>query len=186
MKLLISFIITLFSCIITNAQDSLILWSLSKPLQWADFSGPVKEGSEYDAEVFAEVQYRYIFKDKNNFNFHVFATFNKNTSWSKKSKQSETLLKHEQMHFDLAELYARKLQEEFEKYDYTDNYAKEIVAIFEPIKNEYHLMQLKCDEETNHSLNKQKQVEWEAYIHTELLKGKFQSSTVNRTVAVKP
>lgn len=186
MKLLISFIITFFACIVTNAQDSLIVWSGSKPLRWTDFSGPVKPGSEYDAEVFAEVQYRYIFKDKNNFKFDVFATFSRNTSWSRKSKQSEALLKHEQMHFDLAELYARKLQEEFEKYNYTENFAKEIVAIFEPLKKEYHSMQLKCDEETNHSLNREKQEQWEAYIQAELLKGKFQSSTANRNGAVNP
>ncbi len=185
MKLFISFIVSFFAYTVVHAQDSLIVWTESRPLQWTDFSGAVKEDSKYDAEVFAEVQYRYIFLDKKHFKFDVFATFNKNTSWSKTAKQSEGLLKHEQMHFDLAELYARKLKEELENYNYTKNFAKEVIAIFEPIKKEYQLMQLKCDEETNHSLNKEKQLEWEAYLQNELLKGKFEASTV-RSGVVKP
>jgi hypothetical protein len=186
MKLLITLLITFFTGTIAHAQDSLIVWSENRQLKWDDFTGAVKQGTHYDAEVYAEVQYRYMFKDRKHFKFYVFATFNKNTSWSRKERQSEPLLKHEQMHFDLAELYARKLQEEFEKHNYTENFAQEITAIFEPIKKEYLAMQVKCDEETNHSLNKEKQVEWEAFLQNELLKGKFNSSTASRNEADKP
>ena len=92
--------------------------------------------------------------------FEVSANFNKNTSWCRKEYQSETLLKHEQLHFDIAELFARKLKLAFSNYSYSRNYQNEILEIFEEKKLEYHAMQRRYDEETEHSLNMFKQKEW--------------------------
>lgn len=153
---------------LTFGQQDVIIWKESRPLQWADFLGAVKDTSEYDAESFAEVTYHYTFKGPKNFSFEVQAGFNKNSSWFRKQTCCGDLLKHEQIHFDIAELFARKMREMFERYDYSQNFPQEIVEIFNIKKDEYWAMQLRYDEETNHSLNKKKQKEWENYIHNQL------------------
>ena len=153
-----------------QAQDSLYVWTEKRTIQWNDFLGRVNDSSNYDAEAFAEVRYKYEFQNIANPRFEVFATFNKNTSWSKPYRQSESLLRHEQLHFDIAQIYAIKLKEEFQHFKYTENFANEIQQIFNAVKAEYHFTQIQCDEATNHSLNKEKQAEWEAYVNQELQK----------------
>jgi hypothetical protein len=165
------FIIIALSCILsvtTYAQENFIVWNENKHLEWNDFSGQANDTSNYDAEAFAEVSYRYSFKNTKDFHFDVVANFNKNTSWSKKEHQSQDLLKHEQLHFDIAELYARKMKEVFDNYSYTDDFAEEIIRLFNEKKAEYHALQRRYDDDTNHSLNKEKQSEWEIAIHEEL------------------
>ncbi|MDQ6812684.1 MAG: DUF922 domain-containing Zn-dependent protease [Bacteroidota bacterium] len=162
-----SFVLTAFMCISTllaNAQES-IRWSESQPLNWDDFTGKVNDTSKFDAECFAEIKYNYIFYSLSDFEFEVYANFDKNSSWSRREMQSSSLLKHEQMHFNIAELFAEKLQKDFNSYSYTaSTYSLEINQLFDQRKSEYHAMQLQYDEETNHSLNKAKQQEWEEFV----------------------
>jgi hypothetical protein len=152
------------------AQESSLLWNEQKPLSWADFSGQVKDSSAFDAEVFAEVRYKYTFYSLRDFQFEVFAIFNRNTSWSRTERRSEELLKHEQLHFDIAALHAQKLKDRFNSYNYTENFEQEIQQIFSELKEEYQAAQLKCDEETNHSVDKAKQLQWEQYVRNELIR----------------
>jgi hypothetical protein len=169
--LLIAFIC--FTSLHTFSQQNIITWNEKQPLQWIDFAGPVKENSSFDAESFAEVKYHYKFNSPSDFHFEVFANFNKHVSWYKKKSQSEDLLKHEQVHFDIAALYAKLLKEAFETFQYSENYHEEIQEIFSQKKNEYHLMQQQYDEETNHSLNKESQKRWEKFVLDKLNEWKF-------------
>lgn len=153
-----------------KAQDSTFVWTENRTIQWDDFLGQANDSSSYDAEVFAEVCYKYEFSKKRSPKFEVFALFNRSTSWCKPGRQTESLLKHEQLHFDIAELYALKLKQQFESFSYSENFAQEILQMFNALKAEYHIMQARCDEETNHSLNKEKQAGWEAYVNNELQK----------------
>lgn len=161
------FLIIAFFCVFglrAFSQQNVVIWNERHPLQWIDFEGNVKTSSDFDAESFAEVKYDYTFISPKNFSFDVYASFNKNTSWCRKEYQSPELLKHEQVHFDIAELYAKRLQEVFDHFTYSKNFANEILQIFEQKKTEYHSMQMRYDDETNHSRNKQRQSEWEAFI----------------------
>src|SRR3954454_15021145 len=90
------------------SQENLLCWDESKPLQWDDFSGKAKDTSFFDAESFAEVRFNYKLDQLHAFHFDVKAIFNKNISWIRQEHRSDALLKHEQIHFDIAELYARK------------------------------------------------------------------------------
>jgi hypothetical protein len=166
-----SLIVAALLCIgntIAYGQENFLVWNENKPLEWNDFSGQTNDSSNYDAEAFAEVRYRYSFKSTADFHFEVLASFNKNISWSRKQRRSQDLLKHEQLHFDIAEVYARKMKEMFNNHEYGKNFANEILQLFNEKKLEYHAMQQRYDEETNHSLNKEKQIEWEVYVHEEL------------------
>jgi hypothetical protein len=153
-------------------QDNTMLWSENQSLEWRDFVGIVKDTSRFDAESFAEVRYHYKRNEQNRLNFEVYAHFNKNASWYRPGTQTEALLKHEQLHFDIAELYARKLKQAFETYPYSENFQAEVLAVFNEIKNDYHEMQHLYDEETNHSLNRDKQTQWSNTIHEALMQMK--------------
>jgi hypothetical protein len=166
-----NFVVAALLCMVSAVsygQENFLSWNESKRLEWNDFSGQTNDSSKFDAEVFAEVRYRYNFKNPDDFHFDVVANFNKNISWSRKQHQSQDLLKHEQLHFDIAEVYARKMKEMFDNYRYTENFSEEIVLLFNEKKLEYHAMQKQYDEETDHSLNKEKQTEWEVYVREEL------------------
>jgi len=165
------FVLTACICIsafFANAQES-IRWNENQLLNWDDFNGKVNDTSRYDAECFAEIRYNYKFYSVSDFEFEVFASFDKNTSWSRKGTRSVALLKHEQMHFNIAELFAEKLQNDFNSYSYTaSTYNLQILQLFNQKKLEYQAMQLQYDEETNHALNKEKQKEWEEFVINEL------------------
>lgn len=127
-----TFLIIVFTCAVIQSfgQQEKVIWNEKQPLQWFDFAGPVNDSSSFDAESFAEVVYNYKFNSPKDFNFEVVANFNKNISWYKKEYQSQALLKHEQLHFDIAALYARKLKAAFDNYQYSKDYKNEILQIF--------------------------------------------------------
>lgn len=160
--------ILLFISVLTNAQENFVTWNENEPLQWNDFSGKADHSSSFEAESFAEVKYSYQFNSPRDFHFNVKASFNRNTSWIKQGYKSDALLKHEQLHFDIAELYARKLKVAFDNYTYSSNYEEEIVQIFSRVKLIYHKTQQLYDEETNHSLIASVQKEWEVLVKEEL------------------
>lgn len=172
MKLIILTAFFCFSSLLTYSQHT-IQWNENQQLTWEDFAGKVNDSSRFDAECFAEIRYNYKFHSPDNFEFDVCANFNKNTSWTRIGLQSNELLKHEQMHFNIAELFAKKLKRDFDTYSYTARYNMQILQVFDQVKIEYQAMQLEYDEETNHSLNKVKQKEWEDFIKNELRKTRF-------------
>jgi len=163
-------VILLFLSVLTYGQENLLVWNESKPLQWDDFSGKANDTSHFDAESFAEVLYKYTFNSPKNVHFEVKATFNRNISWIKQGYKSAALLKHEQAHFDIAELYSRKLKMNFDNFNYSSDFEQEVQQIFNKVKAEYHQMQRLYDEQTNHSTIVSKQNEWETLINEELAK----------------
>lgn len=166
------FVMTAFICISTilaYGQES-IRWNESRQLIWDDFTGTVNDTSRYDAECFAEIRYNYKVYSNSTFEFEVFASFDKNSSWSRKEMQTRALLKHEQLHFNIAQLFAEKLKKEFESCSYTVVYNSQILGLFNQTKLQYQAMQRQYDEETNHSLNKEKQKQWDDFIYLEVRK----------------
>jgi hypothetical protein len=166
---IILIIVILFITNPAHSQES-IRWSENQQLTWEDFLGKVNDTSRYDAECYAEIRYNYKYYTEGDFEFEVYASFDKNTSWSRKHKQSDALLKHEQLHFNIAQLFAQKLKKELDSYTYTASYDTQITDLFNQKKLEYHAMQRQYDEETNHSLNKPRQKQWDDFIYLELRK----------------
>jgi hypothetical protein len=161
-----------FSTILIYGQQS-IRWNENKQLTWEDFTGKVNDSSKFDAECFAEIRYEYRFFYPGVFQFDVYANFDRNNSWSRKEMQTPALLKHEQMHFNIAQLFAEKLRDDFENFNYSANYNDQIRLLFIRREQEYRQMQEQYDEETNHSLRTVKQKEWEDFIFGELRKTKL-------------
>jgi len=76
---------------------------------------------------------------------------------------------HEQGHFDIAELFARKLRKAFAEYKFNaQTVGKDIDKLFILNKQERTERDVLYDKETNHSQNKQQQVLWNKKIKSEL------------------
>ncbi|MDB5233349.1 MAG: hypothetical protein JWR44_342 [Hymenobacter sp.] len=149
-----------------------ILWSASRPLTLADFVGHPGPSDRLAASTSSNIQAGAACRDFV-FTGTVTATFDPATSWFRNpnSPTAATLLRHEQVHFDITEVYARimrqrmlvfqgkadcnKLQPAF------NNFTKGVYAEWDKEQNRY-------DAETNHGLNAARQAYWEKQTQVKL------------------
>ena len=67
---------------------------------------------------------------------------------------------HEQLHFDITEVYARKLRQELAKTKFSKNAKAEVKEIYRNILKELNDFQNKYDSETNFSRDTVQQLIW--------------------------
>ncbi|MBA3705307.1 MAG: hypothetical protein H0W84_05250 [Bacteroidetes bacterium] len=139
-----------------------ILWSKDYSLQWKDFKGPVKQDEGFDAMTAYSIESG---KEKNKFG--IFCYFEKNKSWHIKKKVTDSLLKHEQYHFNLAEVYARKIRKQITEEKLLKN-SKLLEKAFKDNLRTLEKVQKIYDKETNHSKISTEQAKWEKDIDKQL------------------
>jgi predicted secreted Zn-dependent protease len=101
------------------------------------------------------------------FGYTITCHFSKSKSWV--LHKTDHILAHEQGHFDIAEVFARKLNKQMSSYVFNKNtYKTELRNIYQGILDEKEALQNQYDAETNHSINKEKQAEWLIKIQTML------------------
>ena len=146
-------------------NDTIIVWSKNRKLNWDDFQKSVhKETRGAQSDIGIDVLY--IPTKNNRDNYVVIPYFYKLRS--SVSLRNPQILKHEQLHFDIAELFARKMRTKIkqlnkEKFD-LDKYNRSIDDIYQ----KYFLYQEKFDKETGHSMLIENQQYWENKIAREL------------------
>lgn len=92
-------------------------------------------------------------------------------SWKRDlNEDSPSLLKHEQLHWDITHLFVLKLRAAYKKYRPVKNINKEVDYIFRKFEKDRVAMQSRYDLETDHGLKPEDQQRWEIYIAEELLK----------------
>ena len=147
------------------AADHAFAWSARRRLAWSDFQGsPPSEGPEG-----AKTSYTlyWVWKCRGEvFEFRVIAGFRPRQSWVKAivlndSTQRRTVLLHEQTHFDLAEVHARRMRRAFGDLDQpcakTD---AELRALAQRLADDEQAEQLRYDAETDHGLLGDQQAAW--------------------------
>lgn len=155
----------LFSLLfVVDSNDNLIEWRPNIRLTWEDFKGIPDYENENIALTNTSIQLEYGY-DKNSLEFTVKCRFDKSKSWVK--VKNNNVLDHEQLHFDIAELFARKLRRQLKDYKFNKKtVADDVNQIYMKIMEEQHNMQLIYDEETDHSRLEEKQAEWEKRIES--------------------
>jgi hypothetical protein len=149
-----------------------IEWSESRKLTWNDFKGKI---NSRDLNTSAETSCELGLKSNsvkifNKPKIAVTNIFDCNSSWVlPKDKNSSALLDHEQLHFDLNEIYARQLRKKIleGKFSYF-NLIKESNKIYEEISLSCIKRQELYDTETKHGTENIAQKRWEKDIKTEL------------------
>ena len=146
-------------------------WSASRPLTWNDFRGTPNPVADFVATTNSGMSFTYSYSIRNGsrkINFEVKSYFYPNSSWYIKKDVSPYILKHEQTHFDISELHARKLRKRLDGTTFSDNLKPEIEAIYRKVEEERKATQDAFDTESDHSKNKAGEVKWEGYIAQQL------------------
>jgi pullulanase/glycogen debranching enzyme len=147
-----------------NAQ--FIEWSPVKRLTWDDYLA--KPSSSTDAAAITSTALGIEYHLKNNaLTYTITCRFSKNNSWGR--HKTEYILQHEQGHFDITELFARKLAKELREYKFDPHkYQDDVGKIYKKLMYEKEEYQNKYDKETDFSRNKEQQAEWLEKIRDEL------------------
>ena len=165
---------------VSKTNDSLIVWNSNYKLTWNDFKGIADSLSNYKALTYSTIEINSIIIKEDLLEYEIKCSFEKHLSWSK-NKQSLSLLRHEQLHFDISELITRNLRKKFSAHISTDiQTTREIKKrLFNEAIEERRLLNNRYDNETDHSIIIAKQKEWETKIATELKKlDKYASTRV--------
>lgn len=168
MKLLVLFLISTFFLNGYPSSTNLISWNAGYRLTWDDFQGPVdphrKIGVESATQVMIELNSR---SEGNRVFFDVSCYFERERSWTA-SRHSSHLLAHEQLHFDIAELFARKMRQQLKQL--TDlnhrNLERKVMNVYRAVNRDHNVFQDLYDKETDHSKNREKQAEWNVRVET--------------------
>lgn len=159
---------------VAAASNDTIYHNLKKRLTWSDFKGVpdtkhfggavTASGYAFDADIKVEGKIIYL-------NVGVYVYFNKSQSWKKPSINSDYHLLHEQVHFDITRLGAESFIKELLNSKFTkDNYNKILDSVFDKSYNENFALQEQYDRETQHSIKRQVQLQWNDKIALEMKK----------------
>ncbi|MEM7485436.1 MAG: DUF922 domain-containing protein [Bacteroidota bacterium] len=150
---------------LANSQEleESVLWDSNKRLTWADFKGKIPPAAVPAATTASGISYKYsanLIHHEVELDFEVNAYFYPNESWYKPEVCDDIILSHEQLHFDISELFARKMRDKLQRTSFSDNVKAEIRRIYKEILKELKDFQELYDWETNFSRNTKKQLEW--------------------------
>ena len=148
------------------AKDTLI-WKQDSALTKEDFKAKRQGGVPYPA--YSAVTLYFYAKDKEgSLKFYIEAIFLKSKSYMKEI--SPYALKHEQIHFDIVELYARRMRKRITEKDFTkiNNINKEIQKQYEKTWEDIKKEEYKYDKDTEHGMNSAKQQLWNESIEKQL------------------
>jgi hypothetical protein len=147
-------------------EDS-YLWDAETKLVWADFKGDIPPDAVPAATTASGISYKYsanLLHHEVNLDFEVNAFFYPNESWYKPDVCNDLILSHEQLHFDISELFARKMRKRLNETSFSDNVKAEIRKIYKETLKELADFQDRYDWETNFSRNREAQLRWNTQI----------------------
>lgn len=151
-------------CAAAPAQPSPLPWSPDRRLQWADFLGLPQPDAAAAAQTVFELQTRSSCETGAR-TFRVTTQFLPDQSWSRPDKRADATLAHEQAHFDLGEVTARRLRQALEALrlpcDAPDAGFLSVVAQFQ---QEDAAQQRSYDRQTMYGTDVEAQRTWERRI----------------------
>jgi hypothetical protein len=149
-----------------QSSKDVLEWNEYYKLSWEDFQGIPAEGTFGDAGTAVQIKAKPYMVGKD-VHYDVVAYFNRKKSWAR--DRSQSLLAHEQLHFNIAELYARKIRKKIETL--SDNGVNDIETYNSAIKAlllESNDADELYDKQTLHGAIVKSQAEWERKVQTEL------------------
>ncbi len=144
-------------------EEEVILWTPARKLSWSDFKGRPSANSGAAAITASGITYSFSAQgthDMMELDFKVDAHFYPEKSWYKPKLADPTILEHEQLHFDIAEVFARKLRRILAETQFSDNAKYEVKEIYRNILRELNHYQNQYDSETNFSRDTVQQRLW--------------------------
>ena len=151
-------------------EEDFIKWQESRRLTWEDFKAePMKLGNTA-AMTTTHLGFAYNVSN-GKVTYRIDCRFEKNKSWG--LVKNDWILRHEQGHFDIAEIFARRLNRLTSEYQFNrTSFQKDIDGIYRSVVDEKEKFQQHYDDETDYSRNKTNQEEWFKKIEAELKQSK--------------
>ena len=169
------------------SEIDVLVWSKNSSLQWSDFKAESHPASFEDAHSVIKYRHTWTVNSEKTGNDVVFfienielsVEFHRMLSWVRTPNANDVLLKHEQGHFDLAELVKRENLEKLQKMFYGKKYptrgkneeqrkqfAKEdsgkmIAEEVEKLEKQLQERRQDYDDQTNFGQNPEKQSEFD-------------------------
>ena len=163
---MIQFLVSLLLTSVTFPQQNLVDWNASRKLTWDDFKAVPVPGSSNAALTSSSINIEFGY-DENGLQYSIKCRFDKNRSWVK--VKNTIVLEHEQGHFDIAEIHARKLNKALRKYAFNSKTVSDDVnKIYDTLMEAHNAYQNQYDQETDFSRNKEKQAAWLKKVADEL------------------
>jgi antitoxin component YwqK of YwqJK toxin-antitoxin module len=160
---LISLALLIFLWIIENdifITEGYKKWDSNSQIEWQDFRGNPNYLSEAHAAISSYFKYR--FPEENADSLRVETIMLTHRSWTKASNnESERVLRHEQYHFHISEVYARIFRKELASIPKEKLTREKIEELYRQYLAKLNAKQNLYDRETNHSLNIENQKDWE-------------------------
>jgi len=142
----------------TNENEEFIPWTLNRRLNWDDFLSEPQKNSDAVASTSTSLGIAYQV-EHGQLTYSITCNFSKNKSWG--LLRTNYILSHEQGHFDITEICARRLYKALQEYQFNrKTYRDDINTIYQEIVSQKEAMQAAYDEESDHSRNRKVQYEW--------------------------
>ena len=146
-----------------------IYWSDTVKIKWLDFQGVPDSLDKHRALSTTSLSYNVELVGRI-LEINIEPVFLKSKSWVR-CDTTASLLLHEQKHFDIVEIFARKIRKKLLSEEFTlANYQGEFSTIYNNLYKEMRHYQKLYDLETDHSRISEKQKEWNKKISEELEK----------------
>ena len=147
------------------------VWNQDDPLQWGDYSvNSQQKAWKHGFRVRAITSYQYIYMPKElhlDSCLNVLTVLRRRTSWVNDTT-NRYLLEHERIHFDIAELYARKMRQQFQQLDTHQATLEDVYALINILFKAGSDCQDQYDEETIYGQSSNTQQHWRKRIDAEL------------------
>jgi hypothetical protein len=160
MKMLLIFLISFLPLKNSFSSGDEIRWQESRKLTFTDFKGNVPAVTPWAATTSSVISFSYETLNGKLTKVVTHASFDPQKSWMK--KKSPEVLAHEQLHFDITEVFTRKLYHDIVEKNSADK--KELTNLFQQKNKECEEMQQQYDDETDHGTIEEAQAKWKEKI----------------------
>ena len=161
MNIIILLLLPFFG-IISSFEEEKIAWDANRPLTWEDFRGVPNRADSFVASTNSGISFSFSFSERNgvaNIQYTVVSNFYPDLSWYRPERVTQYILEHEQTHFDISELHARKLRNALSSLSHDRGFKE---------KAERRAMQTQYDKESDHSNVKEMEYQWRTKVAQEL------------------
>ena len=154
------------SMLLSSTQANLIEWSPDRKLTWKDFKAMPDKNSTNAALTSSSINIEFGYSNSA-LKYNIKCRFDQNLSWGR--IKNDYILSHEQGHFDIAEIHARKLNKLLKAYKFNNRtISKDVNKIYDTVMKEHHAFQSQYDLETNYSRDPAQQNVWKDKIEEKL------------------
>lgn len=145
-----------------------IYWHPQHRLTWNDFRGRPNRGGNTVALTSSGIGIVYRSQRSGVPIIDVQCVFYGDNSWVKSDGRTGYILQHEQLHFDITELFARELRRRIDLLPAKQRTWQNVQRLYTTVNRECDVMQTRYDGQTHHSTNEYSQEQWFDWVNENL------------------